>query len=127
MKNVKSHKNLQIWSKGMDITESVYRLVRDFPKEEQNTLVNQLKRCAVSIPSNIAEGFGRNSDKSFEYFLAVSRGSLYELETQLILADRFNFIRDASMLKSLLFQIEEEGKMINAFVNYLKKNGKNRV
>ena len=68
MKNVKSHKNLLIWTKGMDITESVYRLVRDFPKEEQKTLVNQLKRCAVSIPSNIAEGFGRNSDKSFEYF-----------------------------------------------------------
>jgi four helix bundle protein len=125
MKNVKSHKNLQIWSKGMDITESVYRLVRDFPKEEQNTLVKQLKRCAVSIPSNIAEGFGRNSDKSFEYFLAISRGSLYELETQLLLADRFKFINDASILQSLLFQIEEEGKMINAFVSYLKK--KNRV
>ncbi len=122
MKNVKSHKNLLIWTKGMDITESVYRLVRDFPKEEQNTLVNQLKRCAVSIPSNIAEGFGRNSDKSFEYFLAVSRGSLYELETQLILADRFSFIKDASVLQSLLLQIEEEGKMINSFVNYLKSN-----
>lgn len=120
MKNVKSHKNLLIWIKGMDITESVYRLVRDFPKEEQNTLVNQLKRCAVSIPSNIAEGFGRNSDKSFEYFLAVSRGSLYELETQLILADRFSFIKDASVLQSLLLQIEEEGKMINSFVNYIK-------
>lgn len=122
MKNVKSHKNLLIWTKGMDITESVYRLVQDFPKEEQNTLVNQLKRCAVSIPSNIAEGFGRNSDKSFEYFLAVSRGSLYELETQLILADRFSFIKDASVLQSLLLQIEEEGKMINSFVNYLKSN-----
>ena len=120
MKNVKSHKNLLIWIKGMDITESVYRLVRDFPKEEQNTLVNQLKRCAVSIPSNIAEGFGRNSDKSFEYFLAVSRGSLYELETQLILADRFSFIKDASVLQSLLLQIEEEGKMINSFMNYIK-------
>jgi four helix bundle protein len=115
MNSIKSHKDLHIWRKGMDITESVYLLVKSFPKEEKDILINQMKRCALSIPSNIAEGFGRNSNRSFVYFLAIARGSLYELETQLLLAERFHYITDVKLMNTILEQIQEEGKMINAF------------
>jgi four helix bundle protein len=115
MNSIKSHKDLHIWRKGMDITEAIFQLVKSFPKEEKDILVNQMKRCALSIPSNIAEGFGRNSNRSFIYFLAIARGSLYELETQLLLAERFHYIKDVQLIHAILFQIQEEGKMINAF------------
>ncbi|SHF02673.1 four helix bundle protein [Flavobacterium fontis] len=115
MNSIKSHKDLHIWRKGMDITEAIFRLVKSFPKEEKDILTNQMKRCALSIPSNIAEGFGRNSNRSFIYFLAIARGSLYELETQLLLAERFHYIKDVQLLHTVLLQIQEEGKMINAF------------
>lgn len=120
MSGVKSYKELLIWQKGIRIVVEVYKLTQSFPKEEIYALTSQLKRASVSIPSNIAEGFGRQTDKSFNHFLNISRGSLNEIETQLIIAKELGFIQDENLLNDLLLTIEEESKMINAFAKNLK-------
>jgi len=119
MGGVKSYKELLIWQKGIKIVVLVYKLTRGFPKEEIYALTSQLKRASVSIPSNIAEGFGRQTDKSFNHFLNISRGSLNEIETQLIIAKELDFISDI-LFNEIMFLIEEESKMINAFSKNLK-------
>ena len=122
MNEIKSYKDLLIWKKGITIVKLVYQLVKTFPQEEMYALSSQLKRASVSIPSNIAEGYGRNTDKSFSYFLDIARGSLFEIETQLIIAKELGFITDEKIYQELLNQIEEESKMINAFSKKLKAN-----
>lgn len=116
MAEIKTYKDLLIWQKGILLAEHAYVLTKDFPQHEIYSLTNQIKRSAVSISSNIAEGYGRNSTKSYVNFLKIARGSLYELETQLILADKFNFISDKAMLKEVFSEIEEESKMLNSFI-----------
>ena len=81
--------NLKIWKKAIELAKSIYLLAADLPSEEKYGLVSQIKRCSVSIPSNIAEGAGRNSQKEFKHFLSITNGSAYELQTQLILAVGF--------------------------------------
>jgi four helix bundle protein len=120
MSGVKSYKELLIWQKGISIVLKVYKLTKNFPNDEIYALTSQLKRASVSIPSNIAEGFGRQTDKSFNHFLNISRGSLNEIETQLIIAKELGFIQDENLYNELLLIIEEESKMINAFAKNLK-------
>ncbi|CAM3945961.1 four helix bundle protein [Flavobacterium weaverense] len=120
MAEIKSYKDLLIWQKGIRIVCLVYQLVKSFPKEELYALTSQLKRASVSIPSNIAEGYGRNTQKSFNHFLDISRGSLFEIETQLLIANELGFIIDQTLYKEILGQIEEESKMINSFSKTLK-------
>ena len=120
MSGVKSYKELLIWQKGIIIVIQVYKLTQSFPKDEIYALTSQLKRASVSVPSNIAEGFGRQTDKSFNHFLNISRGSLNEIETQLIIAKELGFIQDENLYNDLLSIIEEESKMINAFAKNLK-------
>ena len=113
---IKTYKDLLIWQKGILLAEHAYVLTKDFPQDEIYSLTNQIKRSAVSISSNIAEGYGRNSTKRYVNFLKIARGSLYELETQLILADKFNFVSDKALLKEVFLAIEEESKMLNSFI-----------
>ncbi|QOG03370.1 four helix bundle protein [Flavobacterium sp. MDT1-60] len=120
MSEIRSYKDLLIWQKGIKIVSLTYQLVKSFPKEELFALTSQLKRASVSIPSNIAEGYGRNTDKSFSHFLNISRGSLFEIETQLLIANDLGFITSQTLYKEILNQIEEESKMINAFSKTLK-------
>jgi four helix bundle protein len=120
MSEIKSYKDLLIWKKGITIVKLVYQLVKTFPQEEMYALSSQLKRASVSIPSNIAEGYGRNTDKSLSHFLDISRGSLNELETQLIIAKELEFISDFDSYNEVLSLITEESKMINAFSKTLK-------
>ncbi|WP_291286097.1 four helix bundle protein [Flavobacterium sp.] len=120
MSGVKSYKELLIWQKGIKIVFLVYKLTMDFPKEEVYALTSQLKRASVSVPSNIAEGFGRQTDKSFNHFLSISKGSLNEIETQLIIAKELQFISNDALYNEIMFLIEEESKMINAFSRNLK-------
>ena len=120
MSVIKSYKDLLIWQKGIKIVTLIYQLVKPFPNEELYSLSNQLKRASVSIPSNITEGYGRNTDKSFSHFLDIARGSLFEIETQLIIAKELGFISNEELFQELLLQIEEESKMINAFSKTLK-------
>lgn len=106
--------DLQIWQKAMSLTEKVYETLISFPDEEKFGLNSQIKRSAISIPSNIAEGAGRNSTKEFKHFLSIANGSSYELQTQLILAAKFKYIEE-KQLKILLNQITEIQKMSYGF------------
>jgi four helix bundle protein len=99
MSEIKSYKDLLIWQKGIDIVAALYELVEDFPKEEIYALTSQVKRASISIPSNIAEGYGRNSTQSYIHFISISRGSLFELETQLIVAKKLKFKTNLYFLK----------------------------
>jgi four helix bundle protein len=87
-----NYKELKIWIKSMDLVVEVYKITKDFPKEEKYGLTSQLWRCAVSIASNIAEGPGRNSNKEFCHFLSTAHGSSYELETQILASERLGLI-----------------------------------
>jgi len=121
MGEIKSYKDLLIWQKGFQIVIATYKLTKGFPQEELYALTSQIKRASVSIPSNIAEGYGRNTDKSFSHFIDISRGSLYELETQLLIAKELEFIQDKKMFNNVISLINEQSKMINAFYNTLSK------
>jgi four helix bundle protein len=121
MSTIKSYKDLLIWQKGFDIVISTYKLSKSFPQEELYALTSQIKRAAISIPSNIAEGYGRNTDKSFSHFIDISRGSLYELETQLLIAKELEFVKDINLFNHIISLINEESKMINSFYNSLSK------
>lgn len=113
MSEIKSYRDLLIWQKGIMIVCLVYRIVKSFPQDEIYALTSQLKRASVSISSNIAEGYGRNTDKSFSHFLDISRGSLYEIETQLIIANELGFITDQNLYNEIFDHIQAESKMIN--------------
>lgn len=103
-------KNLLVWQKAMDLTQAVYEITKSFPSGEQYGLKAQLRRCAVSIPSNIAEGAGRSSDQDFKRFLSISNGSINELEAQLILANRLDYLNEQE-LNELLDILTEVQKM----------------
>lgn len=113
MDKTKSYQDLLVWQKGMSIVENVYMATRNFPSDEQFGLTSQLRRCAVSVPSNIAEGYGRGTQKSYVNFLKIARGSLLELETQMLISERLGFY-DGQM--SILNDIEEESKMLNSLI-----------
>ncbi len=86
-------KELNVWQKGVDLAVDIYSLTKKFPSDERFGLISQINKCAVSIPSNIAEGAGRNTNGEFNHFLGITVGSSFELETQLIISHRLNFIK----------------------------------
>lgn len=118
--DIKSYKDLKVWSKGIATVKEVYRITDGFPAQETYGLTSQMRRAAVSIPSNVAEGYGRNYTKNFGQFLKTSRGSLLELETQTIIAQELNFISEKDS-KDLNQMIVEENKMLNALIRSLEK------
>ena len=89
---MKTHKDLDVWKRAIELVVNVYRITSSFPKEEIYGLTSQLRRCSVSIPSNIAEGAGRSSIKEFSHFLSIALGSLAELETQMIISNRLDYV-----------------------------------
>ena len=111
-------KDLQVWQRSRQLVSTIYKLTDSFPVKEQFGLSSQLRRAAVSIPSNIAEGHRRNSNKEFQNFLSIARGSLAEVETQLILAQDLKFISEKGT-DAPLHEIEEIGRMINGLINSL--------
>jgi four helix bundle protein len=113
-------KELKIWNKAIDIAVDVYKATSSFPSDERFGLISQSRRAAVSIPSNIAEGAGRNSDNEFAHFLGIANGSSYELQTQLIISNKLALLDDRSM-EDLLKQIDELQKMNYSFQQRLKK------
>lgn len=116
---MKTHKNLEVWQKAIAFVTDVYNQTGNFPKEEIYGLVSQLRRSAVSVPSNIAEGAARQSNKEFIQFLYVALGSLMELDTQLSIANNLNFLSDES-LNDLQSKTDEIGKMLNGLIKYRK-------
>jgi four helix bundle protein len=113
----KKYIELNVWIEARKLVSEVYSATRSFPKEEQFGLSNQMRRCAVSVPSNIAEGCGRNHKKDSLQFFYIARGSLYELETQLFLSNDLNFI-DKLNLDKFLVQLEIVRKLLNGFIRY---------
>ena len=105
------YRELLVWQSAMQIAEDVYRFTVHLPKHEMYSLTSQLRRAAVSVPSNIAEGHGRNSTKEFNHFLGIALGSLSELETQLLLAVRLNYFKEQELI-SLLKTTNETAKML---------------
>ena len=107
--------DLIVWKKAMTLAEEVYELTLDFPIEERFGLISQMRRCAISIPSNIAEGAGRNTNKQFVNFLNISNGSAYELQTQLLLSSQLGFaaIDDANSIIAGVIEIQ---KMLYALI-----------
>jgi len=92
----RKHHDLRVWQGAMDLVEEIYKITALFPKDELYALTNQMRRAAVSVPSNIAEGAARNGSKEFLYFLSIARGSLSELETQLQIAVRLGYMKKES-------------------------------
>jgi four helix bundle protein len=105
------YKNLKVWQKSFDLVIEIYKKTGNFPDKERFGLTTQINRCAVSIASNIAEGAGRNSPKEFNNFLGITLGSSCELETQLMIAHKLDYIKEKD-LKELIGPIEEIQKMI---------------
>lgn len=98
--DIRSHCKLEVWKQAMDLTRIIYKDTKDFPSEERFGLTSQLRRCAVSIPSNIAEGAGRGTRKEFIHFLHIARGSLCEVETQCILAKDLGYLENIDIIES---------------------------
>jgi len=117
-KEIKNHKDLEVWKKSMYLVSNIYKITESFPNKELYGLTNQIRRAAVSIPSNIAEGAARNSKKEFIQFLYISLGSLSELETQIIIASRLEYLNNLDTLSEDLKFVQ---KLINGLIYYLKK------
>lgn len=112
---------LKIWQKAMDIAVEVYEISLLLPEDEKFNLIYQVKKCAVSIPSNIAEGSGRNSNKEFVQFLGIANGSTFELITQLILAKRLKLVNEEAV-QPVINQLVEVSNMNFSFQKTLKNN-----
>jgi four helix bundle protein len=111
----RNYRDLIVWQKAMDLVEQVYRVSRSFPKEELYALTSQIRRAAVSIPSNIAEGQGRRSVPEFIRFLHIAHGSLREVETQILIGQRLGYV-DATAAKNTMEMAEEVGRLLNGLL-----------
>lgn len=118
-KEIRNHKDLNVWKKSIDLVDIIYKVTKSFPKEELYCLTSQIRRSAISVPSNIAEGAARSSKKEFIQFLYIALGSLSELETQIIIANRQGYLNN---LNSLLENIKVIQKLINGLIYSIKKN-----
>lgn len=114
---MRKHQELRVWQETMDLVETIYAQTAAFPNHELYGLTNQMRRCAVSVPSNIAEGAARGSTQEFIRFLHISQGSLSELETQLLIAQRLNYIQDIS---GILASINQASAQLGGLIKHLK-------
>lgn len=120
---MRTHKDLEAWKLSMDLVIEIYQLTSAFPKEEIFGLTSQIRRSSISIPSNIAEGATRNSQKEFIQFLYIALGSQQELDTQLTIAKNLKFLTEDSFNQTVS-KIQTVGKLLNGLIKYLKSNGK---
>ena len=111
-----TYQGLRVWQQAMDLTEEIYRATGEFPKNELYGLISQMRRAAVSVPSNIAEGKGRHSDPVFVRFLLNARGSLLELQTQVLIARRLQYLSE-ERTEALCRQTDAIGRQLNALIN----------
>ena len=123
---MENYKELKVWQKSVSFCIELYGVVKKFSENERYGLITQIQRASTSVPANIAEGWGRGSTKEYIQFLHIARGSLMELETHLIIAQKLSYI---DTVNANIFQryIEEIGKMINQLINSLKKANNQRL
>lgn len=119
-KKSEGYRGLLVWQKAVTLAKDVYKLTEGFPKSQQYGLTNQIQRAAVSIASNIAEGSGRNGTKEFIYHVGIAQGSLYELQTQLVIACEIGFVSQEA-LEVFVNSTDEIGRMLNGLVTGLKR------
>ena len=117
---METHKDLRVWQQSIEMVTSIYRLTQSFPKEELFGLVSQLRRASVSVPSNIAEGYARGSDKEKLHFLRISSGSMSEVETQLMLGLNLGYI-DQEKYNELSETVTSVWKQLNSLISSIKK------
>ena len=115
---VRRHHELQVWKESMDLVEEIYRMSGAFPREEVYGLASQMGRAAVSVPSNLAEGAARQSDKEFLQFLIIARGSLSELETQIMIAGKLGYVKPVD---SVLQHIDRIFGLLGGLIRSLKQ------
>ncbi|MBQ20270.1 MAG: four helix bundle protein [Flavobacteriales bacterium] len=120
MSEIKSYKDLLVWEKGILIVKQTYKLTNLLPDNEKFGLTSQLRRAAVSIPSNIAEGYGRDYTRNYSQFLKIARGSLMELETQLIICRELEYLTEENT-KEIDLLIIEEIKMLNSLIKKMNE------
>ncbi|MCW5910540.1 MAG: four helix bundle protein [Cyclobacteriaceae bacterium] len=121
MDQIKSYADLEVWKNAKNLAKEIYLVTNSFPTHEQYGLVAQLRRASVSVPSNIAEGCGRNSSKDTVRFLFIARGGLYEIETQIILAHELGFITHDETKEKILEMVNTSKKLLNGFISYYSK------
>ena len=114
--DIKTHKDLDVLKKSIQFVKKIYKITSKFPDDEKYGLTNQIRRCAVSISSNIAEGAARNTDKEFVQFCYIALGSLSELETQLLIAERLEYSQNIDILENVV----EIRRMLLGLIKYLK-------
>ena len=120
---VRSFRDLRVWQAGMDLVEMIYRLSVNFPRHETYGLTSQIRRSAISIPSNIAEGHARKHTKEFLKFISVAQGSLAELQTQIEIASRLGYLTTSAVIEILDFSVSLS-KQLHALSNAIVKRGK---
>lgn len=116
---MRTHEKLEVWKKSVDFVVEIYKQTNSFPSDEKFGLISQIRRASVSIPSNIAEGAARNSEKEFIYFLSNAQGSTSEVETQILISFRLGFIDEKNYLE-LSAKLDEIGRMITGLRNHLR-------
>lgn len=109
-----NYKNLKVWQISMELAEELYRLSAELPSEERFGLISQMRRCVVSIASNIAEGTGRGSDKDFARFMNIALGSAFELETQVLLSIRLDYLNQSQ--QEVLNKVSQVQKMLHSLI-----------
>ncbi|CAH8295403.1 four helix bundle protein [Mariniflexile fucanivorans] len=114
------HIDLDVWKYSMNLVEDIYKLSSKFPDDERYGLTSQIRRAAISIPSNIAEGSGRKSDKELIQFISIALGSLTELETQYLIAIKLKYVDKNDGLMTLILKVKQ---LLLGFRNYLKRKG----
>lgn len=119
---LRSYRDLIVWQKAVELAVLIYRLTEGFPKREIYGLASQIRRAGVSVPSNIAEGYGRGSRKEYLQFLSIAQGSLKELETQTVLAQRLGYAT-VSQAERVLLDSEIVGKMLGGLIRSLRVKG----
>ena len=118
-KKVESFKDLFVWQKGIELVNNVYKATKKFPKDELYCLTSQIRRSAISIPANIAEGWGRGTTKNYLQFLDIARGSLFELDTLIIIANNQEYLKTENC-SEIENKINEIGRMLNALITKLE-------
>ena len=121
MSGITSYRDLRVWQHAMEIAELAYALTRPFPPNELYGMTSQIRRASVSVPANIAEGYGRDSKGSFVSFLRIAQGSLKELETHLLIAARVD-VTDSAAIAPLLQKCDELGRMLNAYIRSIQQS-----
>ena len=119
MATINSYRDLLIWQKSMTLVTEIYKITSSFPKEEIYGITSQIRRSSVSVPSNIAEGYGRNSTGDYKRFLHISLGSLYELQTQIEICFRLKYLNNESF-SILKVQTNELERMMNSLISKIK-------